>query len=139
MSETNPNIALVYESLAAYQRGDEGRVRQLMDPSIEVYGAPNIVNSGTYRGFEGYRRWLNEWEEAWDEASYGLGEIVEVDENVLVVPVHIVGRGTGSGIEIDSVFGWLYQFRDGRAIRFQVHATPDEALEAARGLAAHKT
>jgi hypothetical protein len=39
-------------------------------------------------------------EEAWDEASYGLCEIV------------------------------------GRAIRFQVHATPDEALEAGRGPAA---
>jgi ketosteroid isomerase-like protein len=138
-SMTNPNIALVYEVLGAYQRGDEERIRELMASDAEIYGAPGIVNSGTYEGFEGYRRWVREWEEAWDEIGYELGEIIEVDESVLVAPVHVVGVGALSGVQIDSVFGWLYEWKDGLATRFHVYASVDDALEAASGLAAERT
>ena len=61
--------------------------------------------------------------------------MIDVGENLVVVPVHIVGRGAGSGLEIDSVFGWMYEFRDGRTARFHVYASVDNALEAARRLA----
>lgn len=136
---TNPNMALVYDVLGAYQRGDEERIRELMTSDAEIYGAPGIVNSGTYEGFEGYRRWVREWEEAWDEIGYELGEIIEVDESVLVAPVHVVGVGALSGVQIDSVFGWLYEWKDGLATRFHVYASVDDALEAASGLAAERT
>jgi ketosteroid isomerase-like protein len=34
----------------------------------------------------------------------------------------------------DSLFGWLYEIRDGRATRFHVYVTIDEALQVANGL-----
>jgi ketosteroid isomerase-like protein len=131
----NPNVERVYELLAAYLQGNEERVRQLIDPEGEIYGAPGIVNSGTYGGYEGFRQWVSQWEEAWAEISYDLGEIVEVDESMLVVPVHVVGRGASSGVEIDTVFGWLYEWRDGLATRFHVYPTVEDATEAAARLA----
>ena len=54
---------------------------------------------------------------------------------MLVVPVHAVGRGASSGVEIDTVFGWLYEWRDGRATRFHVYPTVGDATEAAGRLA----
>jgi ketosteroid isomerase-like protein len=131
----NPNVERVYELLAAYLQGNEERIRQLIDPEGEIYGAPGIVNSGTYGGYEGFRQWVSQWEEAWAEISYDLGEIVEVDESMLVVPVHVVGRGASSGVEIDTVFGWLYEWRDGRATRFHVYPSVGDATEAAGRLA----
>ena len=74
----NPNVERVYELLAAYLQGNEEKIRQLIDPEGEIYGAPGIVNSGTYRGYEGFRQWVSQWEEAWAEISYDLGEIVEL-------------------------------------------------------------
>jgi ketosteroid isomerase-like protein len=139
MRMTNPNLQRSYQMLAAYQQGDEAGIRQLIRPDGEIYGAPGIVNSGTYYGFDGFRKWVSQWEEAWDEISYDLGEIVEINESVLVAPVHIVGRGAGSGVEIDRTFGWLYQWEDGLLIRFQVHASPEEAVTAAEGLVAEQT
>ena len=135
---TNPNLPLIVEMLVAYREGDDERLRAFMHPDGEVYGAPEIVNSGTYYGFEGFKRWVGEWEEAWEEISYELGEIVEVSESVLVAPVHVVGRGAGSGVEIDTVFAWLYEWRDGRVSRFHVYATVEDALEAARGMAGER-
>lgn len=136
---TNPNIALVYEILAAYQQGNEETLRARMHPEAEIYGAPGIVNAGTYHGFEGFQRWVREWEEAWDEIQYELGEVIELGESVLVTPVHVVGVGAVSGVKIDSVFGWLYEWKDGQAVRFQVHASVDDALAAARELASERT
>jgi len=135
---TNPNVQRVYEMLAAYEQGDEDKVRESIDPQGEIYGAPGIVNSGTYYGYEGFRRWIDQWREAWSEERFELGEMVEVDESVLVVPAHVSGRGASSGLEIDQVFGWLYEWRDGRAIRFHVYRTVEEAMEAAQRLAADR-
>jgi len=113
------------------RRGDSARDDS---PDAEVYGAPGIINAGTYHGYEGFQQWVRQWEEAWDEINYELGDMIEVGNAFVVVPAHIVGRGAGSGLEIDSVFGWMYEFQDGKAVRFHTYATVDDALEAARRL-----
>jgi ketosteroid isomerase-like protein len=135
MAMTRTNVEVVYEMLAAYESGDEETLRELIHPEGEIYGHPEIVNAGTYYGFEGFQQWVREWEEAWDEISYDLGELVEVGAGFLVAPVHVVGRGAGSGVEIDSVFGWMYELRDGRSVRFHVYPSVEVALAAARKLA----
>jgi ketosteroid isomerase-like protein len=135
----NPNVQRVYETLVAYQQGDEERLRELIDPEGEIYGAPGIVNAGTYYGYEGFRQWVSQWEEAWEEISYELGELIEVDGSVLVAPVHIVGRGAASGLETDMTFGWLYQWEDGKMIRYQVHPSVEEAVDAAGELVGERT
>jgi ketosteroid isomerase-like protein len=132
---SNANRELVQKMLAAYMTGDDDTLQAILDPGGEIYGDPGIVNSGTYRGYDGFRQWVQQWEEAWEEINYELGEMIDVGDSIVVVPVHVVGRGAGSGVEIDSVFGWLYEFRDGRAVRFHVYATVERAVESAESLA----
>jgi len=134
----NPNVQRVHEVLAAYVRGDEEKLREAFGGEAEIYGAPGLVNSGTYRGYEGFQRWIRQWNEAWAEERFELGEFIEVDESVLVVPARVTGRGAASGLEIDNVFGWLFEWRDGRASRFHAYPTVEEAMEAARGLVAER-
>ena len=50
------NVELSYETLGAYLRGDEETLRALMHPEAEIYGHPEIVNAGTYHGFDGFQR-----------------------------------------------------------------------------------
>lgn len=134
----NPNIQRVHEMLAAYIEGDEGTLRALIDPEGEIHGAPGLVNSGTYRGYEGFREWIGQWTEAWSEERFELGDFVEVDESVLVVPAHVTARGASSGVEIENVFGWLFEWRDGLATRFHAYVTVEDALDAARRLVAER-
>jgi len=129
---------LVYEILGAYQQGDEEKLRSLMHPDAEVHGAPGLINAGTYHGYEGFREWLQEWDDAWDEINYELGEIIELDEDIVVVPIHTVGIGAVSGLRIDAVFGWLYEWQDGRSRRFHVYPDVDSAIEAAKRIAAER-
>jgi ketosteroid isomerase-like protein len=129
------NIELVQRMLGVYLSGDEEGLRAIIDPEAEIYGAPGLINSGTYIGYDGFQEWIRQWEEAWDQVDYDLQEMIEIGDSIVVVPAHIVARGSGSGIETDSVFGWLFEFRDGRALRFHAYLSPEEALERARALA----
>ena len=132
---SSSNEELVQRLLVAYLNGDEETVRSMITPDSEIYSPPGLINSGTYWGFDGFRQWTREWEEAWDEVSYELGEAIEMGGGFLVIPARIVARGAGSGVETDNVFGWMYEFRDGRAARFHAYVSVDEAKDAAKRLA----
>jgi len=130
---SSSNVELVQKMLGAYVSGDEKTLQAMIAPNGEIHGAPGLLNAGTYYGFAGFQEWIKQWEEAWDGVRYELGEAIEVG-SIVVIPTRIVGRGAGSGVEIDSEFGWLYEFRDGQAVRFHAYVNVDEALEAARRL-----
>jgi len=129
------NAELVVEALTAYQQGDEETLRELMDPEVEIYAEPGMINAGRFTGFEGFKQWVSQWEEAWDAASYEPLEFVEVDDRRLVVRVRVVGRGAGSGVEIDREFGYLYEIEDGRSTRYHLYDSAEKAIEAAHRLA----
>lgn len=120
--------------LAAYLSGDEETLRSMIGPDGEIYGAPGILNSGTYRGFAGFQQWIAEWEDAWDEVSYDLSDVIEMGGGFVVIPAHIVAKGAGSGVETDNVFGWMFEFRDEQVTRFHTYLTVDEAKDAATRL-----
>jgi ketosteroid isomerase-like protein len=72
----------------------------------------------------------NAWLEAWDEHSFDLEEVIEHGYNV-VVGVHIIARGKGSGIEVDLRFYAQIKVRDGKIIYIYDHEDRAAALEAA--------
>jgi ketosteroid isomerase-like protein len=133
MSATNAE--LVRAVLGAYVSGDEQALRDLMDPDVEIYAEPGLINAGTYHGIDGFFEWIDQWEEAWDEIEYELGEPIDVDERFIVMPVRIIGRGAGSGLQTDSTFGWMYEWVNGRSTRFHVYSSAEGAVEAAKHLA----
>jgi ketosteroid isomerase-like protein len=63
-----------------------------------------------------------------------LKEPIDIGETIVVIPVRITGRGSGSGLEVDSTFGWLWQIKDEKLLRFHAYPAVDEALEAAERL-----
>lgn len=128
------NVELVQRVLGAYLSGNQEALREVIDPEGEIYGGPGLINSGTYIGYDGFQQWIGQWEEAWDEVNYDLRQPIEIGDSIVVIPAHIVARGAGSGVEIDSEFGWLFQFRDERAVRFHAYVSLDEALQAANAL-----
>jgi ketosteroid isomerase-like protein len=128
------NVDLVQKILGAYITGDQETLRAMIPPEAEIYAVTGLINAGTYHGYEGFMQWTRQWNDAWDEVDYELGETIEIGDSFVVVPAHITARGAGSGLEINSVFGWMYQFEDGRAVRFHTYATVDDALEAATRL-----
>jgi ketosteroid isomerase-like protein len=138
MEGTSSKAELMIMGLGAYQQGDDETLRRLMHPDIETYSEPGMINSGTFRGFDGFKSWSAQWEEAWEEIRYEPVEFIDVDEALLVARVRVVGKGAGSGLEVDREFGYLYEIREGRATRFHLYESAEKAREVANRLAAER-
>ena len=59
---------------------------------------PRSPHSGAYHGYEGFRQWIGQWEEAWGDVDYELQDPIDVGEIIVVIPARITGRGAGSGL-----------------------------------------
>ena len=67
-----------------------------------------------------------------DEVRFEPGEFREAGGRVIAA-VTLTARGRATGIEAQQEVVLVWSVRDGQAIRIDVFATLDEALEATRG------
>jgi ketosteroid isomerase-like protein len=125
------NLEAIQGGVEAFRRGDLDAVLELLDPEIEVYMPSELANSGTYRGHDGYRRWLAQWLEAWDDFDLELDDIEAVGRTHVVSRAHQTARGRGSGIPVEMWISYLWDVRDGHAVALHLYPTRDEAVEVA--------
>ena len=99
---------------------------------VEVGGAPELPNSGTYRGQEGFVTWIAQWLDAWDEFRIELVEVVAIDDQHVLVEVDQHGRGKGSGLEVTQRgLAYLVTVGDGAVVRLYLYPDRAAALAAA--------
>lgn len=75
------NVELYRRVMAALNAQDEEVLFALCDPDVEVRATFAAAEGGTYRGFDGMRRWLRDVADAWGddvgleaEVYFDLGE-----------------------------------------------------------------
>jgi ketosteroid isomerase-like protein len=88
-----------------------------------------------YRGGEGATQFNVEWAVAWDDLEFEVEDYIDAGERVVVI-LNQRGRSKATGIPVDMRFAQVWTLRDGQAIRMQMYASPEEALEAV-GLSEH--
>jgi ketosteroid isomerase-like protein len=120
------------EMLEAFQRGDQEALLELLDPEVEVYSPPQLANAGSFHGREGYLEWSREWFDAWEHFEVDARSIEAVGEHHVLTTVQQRGRGKGSGIEVEMEACYMGEVHDGRATRFHLYQTREDALAAAR-------
>jgi uncharacterized protein len=81
-----------------------------------------------YQGPEGAKQFLAEWSDAWDDWKLEVEDYVDAGEHVVTI-ITQRGRSKATGIPVEMSFAQVWTFRDGQAIRMQMYANPDEALE----------
>lgn len=129
MSEAE-NVALLrhaYEALA--DEGVEGIIH-LISPEFEVETPSDLaVEPQVYRGPDGVRRWFDTFFEVMDEVNLEADELIPAGDRV-VVPGRVVARGQDSGIETNQAVTMVWTLRDGMAVKMDIYAEKQEALEA---------
>jgi ketosteroid isomerase-like protein len=130
MSQEDVNLARRgYEALAT---GDMERVLELIDPDVQVEvhtGRPDLPETHTLHGHEGFLENLRQLDEVFEDVEVRPEEFIEVGEE-LVVPIYTAGRGRASGIRVENRVTHIWTIRDGKATRFRVFPTTEQALEA---------
>lgn len=125
------NIETLQASYAGFLRGDLDAAFAMLDQEIEVYDHDRILDTPkSYRGPQGVLQMAMEAAESFDEHRYEPEEFTDCGDQVLVA-VRRKGRGKASGVEVDESQWHVWDFRDGKAIRFSVFVAKEAAVEAA--------
>lgn len=124
------NVEIVQRLIETWGRGDYSAALDSIDPEVEVNVALQTHLDGTYRGHAGLADMLGAF---WAEFE---GQRIEIEEAMpagsdVLVGVRFYGRGKRSGLEIDAPAWHVWSLREGKAVRWRLFRTKQEALEAA--------
>jgi ketosteroid isomerase-like protein len=126
MSEGNVEILRgAYEALS---RGEIDAALQICDPEIEIQLPEGGINTGTLRGHEAVRAFLEGWIDALESFRFEPEEFFDAGDQVVVV-LRVLGRGRSSGLEVDVRPAHLWTMHSGKGVRVQ--AFPEREQEAA--------
>jgi hypothetical protein len=97
----------------------------LIAEDLEYVNPPYAVESGTRVG----RRALGKIREVYPDFRWDPERFVDAGEDVVVIGT---ARGTSdSGVQVTMRQGYIWTFREGKAVRFRWFNDPEEALRAA--------
>ena len=124
------NVEIVTALVDAWNRGDVEALLEPFHPDCEVVFPPEVPEPGPFRGRAELRAWIEGFLGAWESHRAEVVELTEEGEVVLAM-LHMSGRGSVSGIEMDETDAHVFTFGDGKIIKWQNFAERADALEAA--------
>jgi ketosteroid isomerase-like protein len=101
-------MEIVQRAHDALNRGDAEALAALCAPDFRLDMSDRVFNPEVYSGHDGIRRFVAEVREVWETFTWEPTEMREAGDMVLAI-VHSVGRGRGSGLEIDRDSAMVWQ------------------------------
>jgi ketosteroid isomerase-like protein len=129
MSGEDPRIGLIRQAFADYAERDVEGLGHFLHPEVESEVFQPLLNADRWSGPAGFVEMTRQWQEPFGEITYEILGIELPDERNALVSVHQEATGAGSGVPVELDVWFLVEFEDQRAIRFQIHASRDSAVE----------
>ena len=82
-----------------------------------------------YAGLDGAREFMSNWLETWEDWELSLEELRDAGDRVVAI-VTQRGRSQATGLPVEMHFAQVWTLRNGKQIRMEMYADPDEALRA---------
>ena len=123
------NVELVRAAFEAVAQGDLERVFASLDPDIEWDVSRRQLEPATFRGHAGVLEFLRLLSETWSEQRFEVEEYVDAGDEVVVV-IRFVSTARGSGVTVPARAVYVWQLRNGLAVRATMYQTKADALAA---------
>jgi ketosteroid isomerase-like protein len=129
---SNEDVEVVRDQFAATNERDFARAMRYYADDVVLIVAPHaFLEAGTFKGREAVGEWFGNWFSTFRPGyRFDLNEARDLGHAVLVVASHH-GHGRTSGAEVHGKTAYLYRLSGGKITRMEIHASRDEALEAA--------
>jgi uncharacterized protein len=127
------NVEAFKRAVEANNRGDYDAFLEEFDPNVEWHSIFGVMFGGetsVIRGHEGVLAYLRDLDEGFAVREVQWSEFRDLGDQ-LVVLGHVRGRGRESGIELDSPYSGVAEFKRGKIVRYRDYFDHNEALEAA--------
>jgi ketosteroid isomerase-like protein len=134
------NVEVVRQAMEAqgsdYLRGcseEERSARRvaLWDPECEYTSFIAAVESATYHGHDGIRRYLSDLGERWAEWRAEPEAFVDVSPDTVFVSFRFHAVGKDSSVPVEARLGSVLVLSRGKLMRGRTYPSREEALEAA--------
>jgi ketosteroid isomerase-like protein len=123
---SSQNLDLVRSIHAAWEQGDFSSTAWA-DPEIELVFADG-PDPGTWKGLgevvEGWRNFLSIWQDWHVEVE----EYREIDDEQVLVPLRLWGRGKTSGLDMSARAANVYTLRSGMLVKIVLYWDRNRAL-----------
>lgn len=129
---SDENVEVFKRALDAGNRRDFEPLLETLDPEVEWHPGLAALLGGeptVYRGREEVRKMLQSYIDAFADLHLEVSETRDLGDEVLALG-QMRGRGTESGVDIDSPWAYLVRFRNGKVIHVRGYLDPKEALKA---------
>lgn len=127
---TQEAVEVVGELAEAWRRDDRDAWLATWDEATEFYPPRSQLEGHPYRGHEGLRKFLKEWDEDWEYARFEVDEIRDAGEQVVAL-AHFQALGRGSGVELHYPIGIVLTVRERLVVYARFYSDAGDALEAA--------
>ena len=124
------NVEILRKSMEAFNRGDKAFFLSTVDRDAVMVPSEEWPENAPIRGAEAIWETYADVTQAWEEASFEVGEIIEARDKI-VANVRRPARGRASGADLAFNYWLVATYRDGKGIRSEWFADRAEALEAA--------
>ncbi|HMD51734.1 MAG TPA: nuclear transport factor 2 family protein [Solirubrobacteraceae bacterium] len=125
------NIEVAVGVIDAFNRRDLDTLDELCIPDYEWFPAMAwTVDGESYRGREGFERYLVAVGESWGELLVHADQCRDLGDRVLLLG-RAEGMGRGSGVPIDAPLGMVVDIREGKLSRARSFLDHGEAMKAA--------
>jgi ketosteroid isomerase-like protein len=128
MSEENVEIVRkAIDTISARELPED-----LIAPDIQLQNARTAVSDNLYVGYDGLRKWQEDFFGVMDkEARLEVEEVIASGEDCVVMTLRLVGQGAKSGAPLELRWQSVFWLREGRVTRSNGYGSRREALEAA--------
>jgi len=124
---------LVATAVSAFNRRDMEGMLAPLHPEVRFEPIRAVLEGTVYRGHAGFRRWLADMAEDWQDFEIELDGTRELTGGRALVEARVHARAKGSGVEVDAPGAWLCDFRDGKLMQLRFYRDAAAALEDAGG------
>ena len=123
------NVEVVRSAFDAFNARDVDGLVALAAEDCEWVPFRAQLEGTVYRGHAGVRQFVRDMDADWQ--AFRIDPLEVHDGPALVAVIgRVTARGQGSGVEIDSIAGFVFELQKGRIRRITSHGDPNAALEA---------
>lgn len=127
---SSDNVEVVRKAYEAFAHGDLTAVLNQLDPAVLSYTAAPLPDPTEHHGLEGFLEWVENWTGTFDEFEMEVQEYISARDMVVVCALQRA-TGAASGVPVAQTFWLVHTVEHGKIARIGIHATKDQALEAA--------
>ncbi len=124
------NVQIIRRLVEAFNDRDIDSVVQDMQPDVELHPLRAQLEGKAYRGHDGVREMLADFDQDWESIQVDAEEFRDADDEVVVLG-RLRARGRASGIDLDVPMGFVWTLRDGKVVRIRSFSEQADALRAA--------